>query len=93
MNVIEYRLACVPVYYLRGVLPSLFNLAAEQRGMYHALLLEREEARALLPFEEARTSVEGQVWQHSADIRNALSQLEQDGWTVCGRITLTKERV
>lgn len=91
MDVIEYRSTCVPVYYLRGVLPSLFDLAAEQRGMSHALLLEREEARALLPFEEVQASVEGQVWQHSADIRHTLSQLEQDGWTVCGRITLTKE--
>lgn len=97
MNIIEYRSACVPVYYLRGVVPPIFSLDAEQQGIYHALLLEREEARALLPFEAVSMNVEGQIWQgeppHSADIHNALAQLERDGWTLCGRITLTKETI
>lgn len=94
MNIIEYRSSYAPVYYTRGMQLPIFKLEAEQVGTFTALLLRREEDCALIPLTMRRWSVDGQLWgEESADVALSLSQLERDGWELCGHVTMMKEAI
>lgn len=96
LHLIEYRSAVVPVYYCLGAHLRVFDLEPAQSGQTEALLLNREGDCALLPVSDTIARIDGQQWQRSYDdktIAHALADLERDGWTLFGRITIIKERL
>lgn len=93
----QHAVAAVPLYFWRGARPFLFNLSPAETGSATLLLLVREGELCLLPLTWAcnlHPSGRGQGQPFHADaldgeaLQLTLSDLQQDGWQVNGRLDL-----
>lgn len=92
LHLADYHTAIVPIYHLLGARLRVFDLEPLEQGHTEALLLNRDGDCALLPLSDRLVRSDGQPWEraHGAEaITLAVADLEQDGWTVFGRITIT----
>jgi len=92
--------AIVPIYYFRGALPPIFDIAPDHDGWLTCLSLSRDGDTCLLPLawetrqvtpDDARTETWPTSHSHSLSaeaVHLTLADLEQYGWQVNGRFTI-----